>query len=157
MVTQPPQIVRKADRAIVLQRRIACTMSPEINGYRARERCEVLLLKPEVAAVAPEPMYEKDRRSVSASRLMIGKRDPVSNDFHRVYLCVHSLLLFSAVVASFHHGDADSSCCRVQLIVVRCIFWVACPERSAAAGKSRNEGIDGMTRDPRAPEIVFCA
>ena len=84
MVTQPAQIVRKADRAIVLQRRIACTMSPEINGYRARERSEVLLLKPEVAAVAPEPMYEKDRRSVSASRLVIGKGDPVSNDFHRV-------------------------------------------------------------------------
>jgi hypothetical protein len=35
-------------------------------------------------------------------------------------------------------------------------FWVACPERPAA-GKSRNVGIDGMTRDTRAPEIVLCA
>jgi hypothetical protein len=73
-------------------------MSPEINCDRAGGRCEVLLLKPEVTAVAPEPMHEKDRRPVSGSRLMIGKSDSVSDHLHRAKICAHSLLPPSSVL-----------------------------------------------------------
>ena len=157
MVAQPPQIVRKADRAIVLQRRIACTMSPEINGYRARERGEVLLLKPEVAAVAPEPMYEKDRRSVSASRLVIDKRDP-----SRTAFIVFSLRSFAAPVLC--GGRIVSSQRRRQFLLSRAAdcrtvhFLVStCLERHGGGRKSRAMRAQRHDARPRAPEIVLCA